>query len=79
MEMSTMMMTVDDMRKTYPNMCIGITDVRFDNRHQIISGDVKYTDKSEEELIAMAIDHTGIRPFYTLTSEGGWSVGALMV
>ena len=79
MEATTMMMTVDEMRKAYPNTCIGITDVKFDKRHQIIAGDVKYTDKSEDELISMAIEHTGIRPFYTSTSEGGWSVGALMV
>ena len=79
MEEKTMMMTVDEMRKNYPNTCIGITDVRFDSRHQVVAGDVKYTDKSEEDLILMAIDHTGIQPFYTSTSEGGWPVGALMV
>ena len=74
-----MRMTVDEMQKAYPNTCIGITDVEFDNHHQIISGDVIYTDKSETELIRMAIRHTGIRPFYTSTSEGGLPVGALSV
>lgn len=72
-----MKMTVEEMRKAYPNTCIGITDVEFDDRQQVISGDVKYTDKSEDELILMAIRHTGIRPFYTSTSEGGLTVGVL--
>ena len=58
-----MRMSVEEMRKAYPNTCIGITDVEFDDRHQIIAGDVRYTDKSETELIRMAIRHTGIRPF----------------
>ena len=74
-----MKMTVNEMRQAYPNTCIGITDVEFDDRHQIIAGDVQYTDKSEDELILMAIRHTGIRPFYTSTSEGGLTVGALSI
>ena len=77
MEERTMKMTVEEMRKAYPNTCIGITDVEFDNRHQVVSGDVRYTDKTEEELISMAIHHTGIQPFYTSTSEGGLTVGAI--
>ena len=72
-----MRMTVEEMRKAYPNTCIGITDVEFDDRNQVIAGDVRYTDKTEDELIMMAIRHTGIRPFYTSTSEGGLTVGAL--
>ena len=36
-----MKMTVDEMRKAYPNTCIGITDVEFDDRHQVIAGDVR--------------------------------------
>ena len=72
-----MKMTVDEMRKAYPNTCIGITDVEFDDRHQVIAGDVRYTDKTEDELIMMAIRHTGIQPFYTSMSEGGLTVGAL--
>ncbi len=77
MERQIMRMTVEEMRKTYPNSCIGITDVEFDNRQQVIAGDVRYTDKTEDELIMMAIRHTGIRPFYTSTSEGGLTVGVL--
>ncbi len=77
MEKRNMKMTVDEMRKAYPNTCIGITDVEFNDRQQVISGDVRYTDKSEDELIMMAIHHTGIRPFYTSTSEGGLTVGVL--
>jgi len=77
MEERNMKMTVDEMRKAYPNSCIGITDVEFDEREQVIAGDVRYTDKSEEELISMAIRHTGIQPFYTSTSEGGLTVGAI--
>ncbi len=77
MEKRGMRMTVDEMRKAYPNTCIGITDVEFDDNQQVISGDVRYTDRSEDELIMMAIRHTGIRPFYTSTSEGGLTVGAL--
>lgn len=79
MEEYNVKMTVDEIRKTYPNTCIGITDVKFDERHQIISGDVRYTDKTEDELIMMAINHTGIQPFYTSTSEGGLTVGSLSV
>ncbi len=65
------------MRKAYPNACIGITNVQYDNHNQVIAGSVVYTDKPEDELIMMAIGHTGIQPFYTSTSEGGWSLGAL--
>ena len=31
-----MKMTVEEMRKAYPNTCIGITDVEFDDRQQVI-------------------------------------------
>lgn len=74
-----MRMSVNEMRTTYPNTCIGISDVEFNDRNQIISADVRYTDRSEDELIMMAVQHTGIRPFYTAVSEGQLTVGALSV
>lgn len=79
MEVRAMRMTAKEMQKAYPNTCIGITDVELNDRQQVVSGDVKYTDKSEGELIAMAIRHTGIRPYYTFTSDGGLTMGALSV
>ena len=77
--MTTMRMTVEEMEKTYPNSCIGITDVEFDEYKHIVAGDVKYTDKTPEELVSMSIRHTGIRPFYTSRSDGAPTLGALML
>lgn len=79
MEGRIMRMTVEEMRKAYPDTCIGITDIEYDDREQVVSGDVKYTDKSEDELIMMAIRHTGIMPFYTSTSDNVLTMGALSV
>ncbi len=79
MEDVSMKMSVDEMCRMFPNTCIGISDVEFDAQNQIIAADVRYTDKSEEELIRMAIQRTGIRPFFTTTSDKGLTVGALAV
>ena len=79
MEGCSMRMTVDEMRRSYPNTCIGITDIEYDDRERIVSGDVKYTDKTEKDLLMMAVHRTGIVPFYTSTSDNVLTMGALSV
>ena len=78
MEDLTMRMTAEEMKTAYPDRCIGITDIEYGDHHSIISADVKYTDKSETDIMLMAANHTGIIPYYTYISEGP-TIGGLMV
>ena len=73
-----MRMTVEEMREKYPNTCIGITDIEYDDTENVVSADVKYTNKTEEELILMSISHTGICPYYTSLSEGSELAGLVL-
>lgn len=72
-----MRMTLEEMRKTYPNMWLGISNVAKTGHGGIISADVVFTNKTASELAMMSIEHKGVEPFFT-TPDNTFHVGAVM-
>lgn len=50
-----MIMTLEEMRKEYPNTWLGICNETRDEDGRLLSADVVFTDKTPDELAFMSI------------------------
>lgn len=72
-----MRMTREQMKKKYPNMWIGITDIQYNKDNVIESANVLYTDKTASELAILALRGDSVQPLYT-TPDNCFHIGAVM-
>lgn len=72
-----MQMTLEEMRKKYPNQWLGLSNVTKDSHGGLIEADVVFTDKTASELAIMSINKSNIQPYFT-TPDNTFVVGAVM-
>ena len=64
-------LTREQMSKKYPNTWLGLKNVKYRNNDGVTleSADVIYTDKTEDDLLIMALQGEDIQPLFTTPDE----------